>query len=142
MVKERDKSASHKKPLEADDAWEDDGANQKREYDRCRRRRLKAYHHLYHLLDGVKRGRCFYCRKKNADTLDHCPSLLMVDLLGVEYFQEREIRFLLIPACGDCNNNIGAAHVFHRGRLSHIDWRAAVKRNRISNDRRTRGSGS
>lgn len=76
---------------------------QKREWDARRRRRLEALHHLYRLLEGVDRTRCFYCRKSRSTTLDHFPSLLMLDGLGIEFFDKLGIPLVLIPACATCS---------------------------------------
>src|SRR5258708_13822019 len=68
--------------------WDD----AKRQWDRARRLRLKSFRHLYHRLDTVDEKACYYCGGL-ANTLDHCPPLLMVDSVGVSYFQERAIPF-------------------------------------------------
>jgi hypothetical protein len=82
------------------------------EHNRSRKRRLKAFGHLYRVLNGVDRKKCFYCRKGRATTMDHCPPLLWVDGLGPRYFQKRSITFVLIPACGACNNILSTAGPF------------------------------
>lgn len=128
MTGRRSKPHAHK---DASDPLLDPG-DQKRTYDRWRRRRLKSYHQFYRLLEGVDRRTCFYCRKKAATTLDHCPSLLMVDAVGVEYLQQQSIPLLLIPACRDCNNAVGITHAFRGGRLAQLRFNRVIrlKRNR------------
>jgi hypothetical protein len=98
-----------------------DWGDAKRQWDRVRRLRLKSFRHLYLPLETVDEKACYYCGGL-ANTLDHCPPLLMVDSVGVSYFQERGIPFLLIPACGRCNNDMGTAHVFQSGRVVRLDW--------------------
>jgi hypothetical protein len=115
-------------------AVSDECGDQKREWDGRRRRRLKALHHLYRLLDGVDRSACFYCQQRKAATLDHCPSLLMLDGLGIEYFQKLDIPLVLIPACGACNNAAGTLHVLYRGRMAEIDLGRAIARRRMGKD--------
>lgn len=118
-----------------DDSLDD----QKLGYDRVRRDRRKAFDHLYQQLDGVSRNTCFYCNKTRANTLDHCPSLLMVDALGVAYFQQRGIPFVLIPACSSCNIDIGTGHVLLEGHTTHIDLRHEMWRSRKNVKRRQDG---
>jgi hypothetical protein len=98
---------------------------------RWRRRRLKAFHHLYDLLDGVSHKTCYYCKKKPANTMDHFPSLLTVDSLGVKYFQRRRIPFVLVPDCGECNTNIEGG-VFRDGLIVDINLRSVTKRQRAA----------
>ena len=122
MRKDRSKSAG------------DECIDQKREWDGRRRRRLKELHHLYRPLDGVSGTACFYCRKSKATTLDHCPSLLMLDGLGIEYFRKLDIPLVLIPACGPCNNAAGTLHVLYRGRMAEINLGRAIARKRLGKD--------
>ena len=91
-------------------------------YDRWRRERVKAYHHLYTPLKTENDETCFYCHKAKANTIDHCPSLIDVALMGVEFFVERKISLLLIPACMECNNGVGGG-CFKKGRRIEIDLR-------------------
>jgi hypothetical protein len=101
---------------------------QKRGYDLVRRDRLTAYHHLYAVPGGLDREKCFYCKRRKANTLDHCPSLLAVACIGVRYFQRRSIPFALIPACRKC----GPGGIFIRGRVRYIDIRQIMRRQRAA----------
>lgn len=100
-----------------------DPTDQKRTYDRWRRQRAEAFHHLYSLRDDVDPEVCHYCRQKPAETQDHSPSLLALEALGSEFFRRRRIPLWLIPACRDCNNDMGTNHAFYRGRLVALDLR-------------------
>ena len=99
--------------------------SQKRQWDRTRQLRLKAYHHLYRLF-RVDQEICYYCSDSKANTLDHCPSLLKVALLGVEYFRRRRISFILVPACMPCNNDVGGGF-YRRGHFVQLDYRRFLK---------------
>jgi hypothetical protein len=144
MAARRVKPVSRKHPSKIDtsDSGEsgDDVNYQKREYDRVRRRRLKSFGHLYRLFESTDSKICYYCGKL-ANALDHCPSLLMVDGVGVSYFEEQGIPFLLIPACGTCNNDIGTAHVFREGRVVRLDWRSLMKNVRANKASMRRNGG-
>jgi hypothetical protein len=126
MAAPRVKSVSRKRSLKslASNTGEssEELLDPKRGYDRVRRRRAKSFRHLYRLLNNADSKVCYYCGKI-ANTLDHCPSLLLVDAVGVSYFEERAIPFVLIPACGNCNNDIGTAHLFRAGRVVQLDWK-------------------
>lgn len=99
-----------------------DGPDQKRAYDRARRSRRAKFHRLYKPLTSANQKVCFYCKKRRAATQDHCPSLLLVDFLGADYFVRRGIPLLLIPACMRCNNERGTAHVWLNGKVVELDW--------------------
>jgi hypothetical protein len=45
----------------------------------------------------------------------------LLDALGADYFRKRAMPLLLIPACMTCNNNMGTSHVYHEGRIVHMD---------------------
>jgi len=98
-------------------------SKQKQGYDRVRRERKQKYHHLYNRLPGVTDEKCYYCGKKEPDTIDHCPSLILVALMGLEYFQQEGIPFVLLPTCMKCNIRVGTSHVFIKGRLTNVDFR-------------------
>jgi hypothetical protein len=96
--------------------------DQKRRHDRARRSRQTKFHHLYKPYPSASQKVCFYCKKRPAATQDHCPSLLLLDFLGVDYFARHAIPLLLIPACMRCNNEKGTAHVWLNGRVVELDW--------------------
>jgi hypothetical protein len=80
--------------------------------------------HLYwRVLDDADQKVCRYCATRKATTLDHCPSPLMVDAVEPDFFAQRSIPLLPIPACMPCNNNMGTTHAWHEGRIVHLDWR-------------------
>jgi hypothetical protein len=109
------------------DTTRDDGTSQKGMYDRWRRRRKQRFHGLYQAFDEADQKVCWYCATNKATTLDHCPSLVLLDALGTDYFRKRSIPLLLIPACMTCNNNMGTSHVYHQGRIVHMDWRRVMR---------------
>ena len=96
--------------------------DQKRRHDRARRSRKTRFHHLYQPHPSASQKVCFYCKKRRAATQDHCPSLLLLDFLGVDYFVTHAIPLLLIPACMRCNYERGTAHVWLNGRVVELDW--------------------
>lgn len=49
---------------------------------------------------------CSYCGDP-ADTLDHCPPLMLAYLRGTDWFDVRGLRFYLFPACRECNSSLG-----------------------------------
>jgi hypothetical protein len=113
------------------DTTRDDGRSQERAYDRWRRRRKQRFHDLYRAFDETYQKVCWYCARHKATTFDHCPSLLLLDALGADYFRERSIPLLLIPACITCNNDMGTSHVYHDGRFVHLDWRRVLRYRRL-----------
>lgn len=112
-------------PLTLDSSLED--PDQKRRYDRTRRSRRAKFHHLYKPHSSASHKVCFYCKKRRAATQDHCPSLLLLEFLGVDYFVKCAIPLLLIPACTRRNNERGTAHVWLNGRVVELDWNAILR---------------
>lgn len=54
---------------------------------------------------------CAYCGD-GQDVYDHVPALTWVGSLGTEYFRQKGIPLLLIPACSECNLLLGAVGLF------------------------------
>lgn len=54
---------------------------------------------------------CVYCGNV-AETQDHVPPLDWVYCLGTSYFGSAGIRLLLVPACGECNVELGPRKLF------------------------------
>ena len=68
---------------------------------------LRTYGHLYERADAP-RSVCLYCGDV-ASTLDHCPPLASAHLW--EKSTRSRPKFLLVPACCECNSLLGDRHL-------------------------------
>lgn len=75
-----------------------------------RRLLIKTHGHKYKRIIGKGLGVCFYCNDTATD-LDHVPSLGYADALDVMRRQVK-IRYVLLPACRQCNNRLNNRPIF------------------------------
>lgn len=71
-----------------------------------RQRMMSRYDQIYRRIDPFD-GRCVYCGQR-ASTVDHVPPLESVYGMGSDWYVKRGVRFIKVPACGECNSLLGS----------------------------------
>lgn len=79
-----------------------------------RRHFISLYGKRYARWDGQKiKGSlgCVYCADASG-SVDHVPPLSHVDRYSMQEWAARGVKFLLVPACMDCNRMLGARALY------------------------------
>lgn len=86
---------------------------------RKRKLLIEQYGKLFSIPE-INQDVCAYCGQKKSG-MDHVPSINSIDKLGIDFFKKRNIKFILIPCCRDCNSLLGARllHTYHE-RLNFV----------------------
>jgi len=78
-----------------------------------------------------KGGKCYYCGDL-ADTKDHVPPVSAAYSFGADYFTEKKIPLLKVPACRSCNLLLGSLPYWTLGsRVKYLYERIQKKYHKI-----------
>jgi hypothetical protein len=67
--------------------------------------------HLYERMQCENSALCWYC-STDKECIDHCPPLAILPNLDIDKFRNEDGKFILIPACHQCNRLLGSKHLF------------------------------
>lgn len=72
-----------------------------------RKHLLKTHGRLYKRLHNINGGVCIYCGEPRG-CMDHVPPLALVDSMDVGEYVKEGGKFIIYPACTDCNKILNA----------------------------------
>lgn len=91
---------------------------------------LKRYGQLYRRVTGFDLSLCAYCNFPR-EALDHVPALSLVDGIDIKKYLKNGGKFLLYPACKQCNNYLSnRPYVGYLERLDYLEEKYLKKMNK------------